>query len=78
MVKKKEVFFILQTNSEGVKIKALYFSYLTILRKVANHAALLQSTTGTSKKQVQTCYPLTDFVELPCTLNSLTQLIYFV
>ncbi|XP_026177456.1 DNA excision repair protein ERCC-6-like 2 isoform X2 [Mastacembelus armatus] len=38
-------------NSEGVQIKDLYFSYLTILRKVANHVALLQSTTGTSKKQ---------------------------
>lgn len=40
-----------KTNSEGVKIKELYFSYLAILRKVANHAALLQSTAGTSKKQ---------------------------
>ncbi|XP_033947423.1 DNA excision repair protein ERCC-6-like 2 isoform X2 [Pseudochaenichthys georgianus] len=40
-----------KTNSEGVEIKSLYFSYLAILRKIANHAALLQSTTGTSKKQ---------------------------
>ncbi|XP_029295210.1 DNA excision repair protein ERCC-6-like 2 isoform X2 [Cottoperca gobio] len=40
-----------ETNSEGVKMKGLYFSYLAILRKVANHAALLQSTAGTSKKQ---------------------------
>ncbi|KAM7019134.1 DNA excision repair protein ERCC-6-like 2 [Tautogolabrus adspersus] len=40
-----------QANSEGVKIKGLYFSYLAILRKVANHVALLQSTAGTSKKQ---------------------------
>nr|XP_046243670.1 DNA excision repair protein ERCC-6-like 2 isoform X2 [Scatophagus argus] len=40
-----------KTNSEGVKMKALYFSYLTILRKVANHVALLQSTAGTSTKQ---------------------------
>ncbi|GAA6223154.1 DNA excision repair protein ERCC-6-like 2 [Lates japonicus] len=38
-------------NSEGVQIKELYFSYLAILRKVANHVALLQSTAGTSKKQ---------------------------
>lgn len=68
---------MLQTNSEGVKIKALYFSYLTILRKVANHAALLQSTTGTSKKQVETHY-LTDFVYSLCTLDLLTQLIYFI
>ncbi|XP_074526466.1 DNA excision repair protein ERCC-6-like 2 [Halichoeres trimaculatus] len=40
-----------KTNSEGVEIKQLYFSYLAILRKVANHVALLQSTAGTSKKQ---------------------------
>ncbi|XP_034727507.1 DNA excision repair protein ERCC-6-like 2 isoform X1 [Etheostoma cragini] len=39
------------TNSEGAQMKALYFSYLAILRKVANHAALLQCTAGTSKKQ---------------------------
>ena len=45
-------FPVLQTNSEGVQIKELYFSYLAILRKVANHAALLQFTPGTSKKQV--------------------------
>uniref|UniRef100_A0A4W6CKF7 Excision repair cross-complementation group 6-like 2 n=1 Tax=Lates calcarifer TaxID=8187 RepID=A0A4W6CKF7_LATCA len=40
-----------KANSEGVQIKELYFSYLAILRKVANHVALLQSTAGTSKKQ---------------------------
>nr|XP_057926588.1 DNA excision repair protein ERCC-6-like 2 isoform X2 [Doryrhamphus excisus] len=40
-----------KTNLEGVPTKGLYFSYLTILRKVANHVALLQSTAGTSKKQ---------------------------
>ncbi|XP_044052654.1 DNA excision repair protein ERCC-6-like 2 isoform X2 [Siniperca chuatsi] len=40
-----------KTNSEGVQMKELYFSYLAILRKVANHVALLQSTAGTSKKQ---------------------------
>ncbi|TDH12811.1 hypothetical protein EPR50_G00051870 [Perca flavescens] len=39
------------TNSEGAQMKVLYFSYLAILRKVANHAALLQCTAGTSKKQ---------------------------
>ncbi|XP_071374423.1 DNA excision repair protein ERCC-6-like 2 [Centroberyx affinis] len=38
-------------NSEGVEMKEMYFSYLAILRKVANHVALLQSTAGTSKKQ---------------------------
>lgn len=40
-----------KTNSEGVELKAIYFSYLAILRKVGNHVALLQSTAGTSKKQ---------------------------
>ncbi|XP_068614088.1 DNA excision repair protein ERCC-6-like 2 [Brachionichthys hirsutus] len=35
----------------GVKMKTLYFSYLAILRKVANHVALLKPTAGTSKKQ---------------------------
>ncbi|XP_056143313.1 DNA excision repair protein ERCC-6-like 2 [Lampris incognitus] len=40
-----------KTSSEGVKIKELYFSYLAILRKVANHVALLQPSPGTSKKQ---------------------------
>ncbi|XP_030594310.1 DNA excision repair protein ERCC-6-like 2 isoform X2 [Archocentrus centrarchus] len=40
-----------KTNSDGVHMKELYFSYLAILRKVANHVALLQSTSGTSKKQ---------------------------
>ncbi|KAM9821409.1 DNA excision repair protein ERCC-6-like 2 isoform 3-T3 [Syngnathus typhle] len=38
-------------NSEGGPVKALYFTYLSILRKVASHVALLQSTAGTSKKQ---------------------------
>lgn len=42
----------LQTNSEGLKVKDLYFIYLTILRKVANNVALLKSTAGTSKSQV--------------------------
>ncbi|XP_041855810.1 DNA excision repair protein ERCC-6-like 2 isoform X3 [Melanotaenia boesemani] len=40
-----------KANSEGVQMMKLYLSYLAILRKVANHAALLQSTPGTSKKQ---------------------------
>ncbi|KAG9486853.1 hypothetical protein GDO78_006966 [Eleutherodactylus coqui] len=35
----------------GESVKTLYFSYLAILRKVANHAALLQSDSSTSKKQ---------------------------
>lgn len=52
----------MQTNSEGVKVKELYFIYLAILRKAANHVALLQSTAGTSKKQVKTWRPVTDLV----------------
>ncbi|KAM7166502.1 DNA excision repair protein ERCC-6-like 2 isoform 1-T1 [Macrochelys suwanniensis] len=39
-----------KTNAHGETMRALYFSYLTILRKVANHAALLQ-TENTSKHQ---------------------------
>ncbi|XP_025053464.1 DNA excision repair protein ERCC-6-like 2 isoform X4 [Alligator sinensis] len=39
-----------KTNFHGETMKALYFSYLTVLRKVANHAALLQ-TENTSKQQ---------------------------
>ncbi|KAK2898693.1 hypothetical protein Q8A67_010111 [Cirrhinus molitorella] len=38
-------------NADGVPVRHLYFSYLAILRKVANHVALLQSKEGTSKKQ---------------------------
>ncbi|XP_061623791.1 DNA excision repair protein ERCC-6-like 2 isoform X2 [Phyllopteryx taeniolatus] len=40
-----------KTNSEGVPAKTMYFTYLALLRKVASHVALLQSTAGTSKKQ---------------------------
>ncbi|KAE8633255.1 hypothetical protein XENTR_v10001829 [Xenopus tropicalis] len=38
-------------NMFGESVRTLYFSYLAILRKVANHAALLQTDTSTSKKQ---------------------------
>ncbi|XP_066500418.1 DNA excision repair protein ERCC-6-like 2 [Hoplias malabaricus] len=38
-------------NSDGAPIRHLYFSYLAILRKVANHVALLQTKEGTSKMQ---------------------------
>lgn len=38
-------------NSDGVPVRHMYFTYLAILRKVANHVALLQSKEGTSKKQ---------------------------
>ena len=41
----------LQTNSQGETVKTLYFSYLAVLQKVANHVALLQ-TTSTSRQQV--------------------------
>lgn len=42
-----------KVNAEGVAVGTLYFSYLTILRKVANHVALLQSSPDTSSKQVK-------------------------
>lgn len=38
-------------NAYGETVSALYFSYLAILRKVANHTALLQTDSSTSKKQ---------------------------
>lgn len=44
-------FFWLQTNSRGETVKTLYFSYLAVLQKVANHVALLQAA-STSKQQV--------------------------
>ncbi|KAM6169957.1 DNA excision repair protein ERCC-6-like 2 [Rhynchocyon petersi] len=37
-------------NSQGETVKTLYFSYLSVLQKVANHVALLQ-TVGTSEQQ---------------------------
>ncbi|XP_044535708.1 LOW QUALITY PROTEIN: DNA excision repair protein ERCC-6-like 2 [Gracilinanus agilis] len=40
-----------KTNSYGETMKALYFSYLSILQKVSNHAALLQASSNTSKQQ---------------------------
>ncbi|XP_076859719.1 DNA excision repair protein ERCC-6-like 2 isoform X2 [Brachyhypopomus gauderio] len=40
-----------KSSASGVPVRQLFFSYLTILRKVANHVALLQSTEGTSKQQ---------------------------
>ncbi|XP_040272919.1 DNA excision repair protein ERCC-6-like 2 isoform X1 [Bufo bufo] len=40
-----------RVNQYGESVKMQYFSYLAILRKVANHAALLQSDSNTSKKQ---------------------------
>nr|XP_046202834.1 DNA excision repair protein ERCC-6-like 2 [Oncorhynchus gorbuscha] len=42
-----------KVNARGVRVTDLYFSYLAILRKVANHAALLQAKWNTSKKQEQ-------------------------
>ncbi|NXX84879.1 ER6L2 protein, partial [Urocolius indicus] len=39
-----------KVNAHGETIKSLRFSYLTILQKIANHAALLQ-TDNTSKQQ---------------------------
>nr|XP_033784078.1 DNA excision repair protein ERCC-6-like 2 isoform X2 [Geotrypetes seraphini] len=40
-----------KVNKYGDPVRTLYFSYLAILRKVANHAALLQIDNTTSKKQ---------------------------
>ncbi|KAI1900065.1 hypothetical protein AGOR_G00046200 [Albula goreensis] len=40
-----------KTNSKGIPVRFLYFSYLTILRKASNHVALLQPKGSTSKKQ---------------------------
>uniref|UniRef100_A0A8D0MDY3 DNA excision repair protein ERCC-6-like 2 n=1 Tax=Sus scrofa TaxID=9823 RepID=A0A8D0MDY3_PIG len=40
-----------KTNSHGESVKTLYFSYLAVLQKVANHVALLQAA-STSKQQV--------------------------
>ncbi|XP_036317214.1 DNA excision repair protein ERCC-6-like 2 [Pipistrellus kuhlii] len=39
-----------KTNSHGETVKTLYFSYLTVLQKVANHVSLLQAA-STSKQQ---------------------------
>lgn len=39
-----------KTNSHGESVKTLYFSYLAVLQKVANHVALLQAA-STSKQQ---------------------------
>uniref|UniRef100_A0A8C3X3D5 DNA excision repair protein ERCC-6-like 2 n=1 Tax=Catagonus wagneri TaxID=51154 RepID=A0A8C3X3D5_9CETA len=39
-----------KTNSHGESVKTLYFSYLAVLQKVANHVALLQAS-STSKQQ---------------------------
>lgn len=42
-------------NSDGVPVRRMYFTYLAILRKVANHVALLQCKEGTSKQQACVC-----------------------
>nr|XP_023400449.1 DNA excision repair protein ERCC-6-like 2 isoform X2 [Loxodonta africana] len=39
-----------KTNSQGETVKTLYFSYLAVLQKVANHVALLQAA-STSEQQ---------------------------
>ncbi|XP_055982453.1 DNA excision repair protein ERCC-6-like 2 [Sorex fumeus] len=39
-----------KTNSDGEAIKTLYFSYLAVLQKVANHVSLLQAA-GASRQQ---------------------------
>ncbi|KAJ8414044.1 hypothetical protein AAFF_G00066420 [Aldrovandia affinis] len=42
-----------KTNRKGVPVHSLYLSYLALLRKVANHVALLQPKGSASKKQEQ-------------------------
>uniref|UniRef100_A0A8C4RZX1 Excision repair cross-complementation group 6-like 2 n=1 Tax=Erpetoichthys calabaricus TaxID=27687 RepID=A0A8C4RZX1_ERPCA len=42
-----------KTNKDGIPVHTLYLSYLTVLRKVANHVALLQPKEGISKMQVK-------------------------
>ncbi|XP_048383438.1 DNA excision repair protein ERCC-6-like 2 isoform X1 [Stegostoma tigrinum] len=41
-------------NEDGITVRQMYFSYLSILRKVSNHAALLQPDENTSKMQAST------------------------
>ncbi|XP_049628266.1 DNA excision repair protein ERCC-6-like 2 [Suncus etruscus] len=40
-----------KTNSNGEEIKTLYFSYLTVLQKVANHVALLQVASASRQQE---------------------------
>ncbi|XP_034955715.2 DNA excision repair protein ERCC-6-like 2 isoform X1 [Zootoca vivipara] len=47
---RKRKYCCYKTNAHGETMRALYFSYLMVLRKIANHAALLQ-TDNTSKQQ---------------------------
>ncbi|XP_006746060.1 DNA excision repair protein ERCC-6-like 2 isoform X1 [Leptonychotes weddellii] len=40
-----------KTNSHGETVKTLYFSYLAVLQKVANHVALLQSASSSKHQE---------------------------
>ncbi|XP_008710025.1 DNA excision repair protein ERCC-6-like 2 isoform X1 [Ursus maritimus] len=40
-----------KTNSHGETVKTLYFSYLAVLQKVANHVALLQSASASKHQE---------------------------
>ncbi|KAG2466808.1 ER6L2 protein, partial [Polypterus senegalus] len=42
-----------RTNKDGIPVHTLCLSYLTVLRKVANHVALLQPKEGVSEMQVK-------------------------
>lgn len=62
--------FLLQTNSQGDKVRTLCLSYLTVLQKVANHVALLQ-TASTSKQQVGVDFTsLCDAIDIKLILYS--------
>ncbi|XP_008526819.2 DNA excision repair protein ERCC-6-like 2 isoform X3 [Equus przewalskii] len=40
-----------KTNSHGETVKTLYFSYLAVLQKVANHVALLQAASASKQQE---------------------------
>ncbi|XP_066113514.1 DNA excision repair protein ERCC-6-like 2 isoform X2 [Saccopteryx bilineata] len=40
-----------KTNSRGETVKSLYFSYLAVLRKVANHVSLLQAASTSGQQE---------------------------
>ncbi|XP_007937382.1 DNA excision repair protein ERCC-6-like 2 [Orycteropus afer afer] len=40
-----------KTNSKGETVKTLYFSYLAVLQKVANHVALLQAASNSQQQK---------------------------
>ena len=45
------LFTSIQTNEQGIKVRALTFSFMTLLTKVSNHVALLMPETKMSDLQ---------------------------